>query len=51
LHLHYLPGEIAYYPEGKNDDTHLSVLGATLVAEMVIVELELLNIPLINYLK
>jgi lysophospholipase L1-like esterase len=51
LHLHYQPGEIAYYPEGKVDDTHLSVLGATLVAEMVIVELELLTIPLVSYLK
>lgn len=51
LHLHYQPGEIKYYPDGKIDDTHLSVLGATLVAETVVVELKKLNISLINYLN
>lgn len=36
LHLHYQPNEIPYYPAGKEDDTHLSVLGASEVAKLVI---------------
>ena len=36
LHLHYAPNEIPYYPEGKEDDTHLSVLGATEVAKLAV---------------
>jgi len=39
LHLHYAPNEIPYYPEGKEDDTHLSVLGATEVAKLAANEL------------
>ncbi|MCK7589067.1 rhamnogalacturonan acetylesterase [Subsaxibacter sp. CAU 1640] len=39
LHLHYLPNAIPYYPEGKTDDTHLSVLGATEVAKLAVEEL------------
>lgn len=30
LHLHYKPGEIAFYPEGKVDDTHLGLKGRLL---------------------
>ena len=40
LHLHYEAGEIPYYPDGKTDDTHLSVLGANNVAKLAIEELE-----------
>ncbi|MDH7911667.1 rhamnogalacturonan acetylesterase [Winogradskyella sp. SYSU M77433] len=40
LHLHYAPNEIPYYPEGKEDDTHLSVLGATEVAKLAVNELK-----------
>ena len=36
LHLHYKPGEINYYPNGKEDNTHLSVLGATKVAKLAL---------------
>lgn len=36
LHLHYAAQEIPYYPEGKTDDTHLSVLGAMEVAKLAI---------------
>lgn len=36
LHLHYLPQEHTFYPEGKTDDTHLSVLGATEVAKLAV---------------
>ncbi|HSQ47145.1 MAG TPA: rhamnogalacturonan acetylesterase [Lutibacter sp.] len=46
LHLHFKVGENSYYPEGKIDDTHLSELGATEMAKLVMQQLELLNIPL-----
>lgn len=46
LHLHFKVGENPYYPEGKIDDTHLSELGATEMAKLVMQQLELLNIPL-----
>lgn len=29
LHQHYKTNEQEFYPEGKNDNTHLSVYGAT----------------------
>lgn len=51
LHLHYEPGEVSYYPEGKNDDTHLSKLGATEVAKLVINELKNKVPNLVPYLK
>ena len=40
LHLHFEPGQNSYFPEGKHDDTHLSELGATEVAKLVISELK-----------
>lgn len=46
LHLHFKIGEIPYYPEGKIDDTHLSELGATEMAKLVMQQIEALNIPL-----
>ncbi|MFO7674450.1 MAG: rhamnogalacturonan acetylesterase [Lutibacter sp.] len=46
LHLHFKVGENPYYPDGKTDDTHLSELGATEMAKLVMQQLELLNIPL-----
>ena len=51
LHLHYKPNEIPYYPEGKKDDTHLSVLGATEVAKLVTKELKMKVKPLTKFLK
>ena len=36
LHLHFKAGENSYYKQEKNDDTHLSNLGATEVAKLVI---------------
>lgn len=51
LHLHYAPNEIGYYPEGKEDDTHLSILGAKEVAKLVVKNLEK-EIPIFtNYIK
>ncbi|MDG3581583.1 rhamnogalacturonan acetylesterase [Galbibacter pacificus] len=51
LHLHYKPGEIAYYPNGKEDNTHLSVKGATLIAKLAVDKLKKSNSPLAKYLK
>ena len=51
LYLHYKPKEIAYYPEGKEDDTHLSVLGATHVARLAVASL-IQKVPALSvYLK
>jgi lysophospholipase L1-like esterase len=50
LHLHYKPGEVAYYPEGKSDDTHLSEKGATEISEIVIRELKKMKL-LVEYIK
>ena len=46
LHLHYKAGEIAYYPEGKEDNTHLSVKGATEIAKIAVEQLQLMEMPL-----
>lgn len=51
LHLHYTAGEIPYYPQGKKDDTHLSLKGATEIAKLVIDQIRLLNSPLVEKLK
>ncbi|KFF07730.1 rhamnogalacturonan acetylesterase [Flavobacterium hydatis] len=51
LHLHYKAGEIAYYPEGKVDDTHLSLLGATEIAKLAIEQIKLSDNPLLKKLK
>jgi lysophospholipase L1-like esterase len=46
LHLHFKAGENTYYPDGKEDDTHLSVKGANEIAKIVVMQLKQLNIPL-----
>jgi lysophospholipase L1-like esterase len=51
LHLHYKPGENDFFPEGKEDNTHLSVKGANEIAGMVIEQIEKMNIPLKRKLK
>jgi lysophospholipase L1-like esterase len=43
LHLHFKPGEVPYYPEGKDDDTHLSIKGATEIAKIALSQLKLLT--------
>lgn len=45
LHLHYKAGENPYYPNGKEDDTHLSELGANEVAKIAIAQLKLISNP------
>lgn len=51
LHLHYKAGEIPYYPEGKSDDTHLSVKGATEVSKLVVSEFKKTNLKLSSYFR
>ncbi|MEJ4087444.1 rhamnogalacturonan acetylesterase [Galbibacter orientalis] len=51
LHLHFEPREIAYYPKGKHDDTHLSNKGANEVSKLFIKELQKQNNELATYLK
>jgi lysophospholipase L1-like esterase len=51
LHLHYKKGENAYYPEGKDDDTHLSRLGAESIAKLAANSLKTLKTGLEKYIK
>jgi lysophospholipase L1-like esterase len=51
LHLHYKEGEDAYYPKGKEDDTHLSKLGAEQIAGLAVKKLKTMKTGLEQYLK
>lgn len=51
LHLHYKPGEHQYYPEGKEDDTHLSEKGARLVAILALQEIARQDLELKKHIK
>jgi len=51
LHLYYKEGEDPYYPKGKEDDTHLSKLGAETVAKLAAKSLKALKIGLEKYIK
>lgn len=51
LHLHFKAGENPYYDKDKADDTHLSLLGATKIAQIVIDELKILEDPSLEKLK
>ncbi|MCB0651428.1 MAG: hypothetical protein KDC85_09160 [Saprospiraceae bacterium] len=52
LHLHYAPGSLPYYPDGKEDDTHLSEKGATEIARLAVEEIRKMNImPLAAKIK
>ncbi len=46
LFVQLKPGEHPNYPEGKEDNTHFSELGARLIAQLVLAELKLLNTDL-----
>ena len=43
LFVQLKPGEHPHYPEGKEDNTHFSELGARLIAQIVLKELKSLN--------
>lgn len=45
LHLHFKAGEVPYFPEGKDDDTHLSKKGATEIAKIAVAQLKVLTNP------
>lgn len=51
LHLHFKAGEVPYYPEGKDDDTHLSSKGANEIARIAVDQIKLLEGPLFDILK
>lgn len=51
LHLHFSPGENPYYPDGRTDNTHLSLLGANKISKIVIEEIQSRQLPLGAYLK
>lgn len=51
LHLHFKEGEEPYYPKGKDDDTHLSKLGADLEAKLAVDSLKKLKTGLEKFIK
>ncbi|WBL24710.1 rhamnogalacturonan acetylesterase [Zunongwangia sp. HGR-M22] len=51
LHLHFAPGEVAYYEKRKDDDTHLSEKGATLVATLALKAIAEKDLTLKKYIK
>jgi lysophospholipase L1-like esterase len=51
LHLHFKKGEHPYYPDGKEDNTHLSLYGAHQVAKIAIQELKKINFKLAKEMK
>jgi lysophospholipase L1-like esterase len=51
LHLHYKPGENACFSQGIEDNTHLSVEGATAIAKLAIEELKKMKLDLVQHIK
>lgn len=51
LYLWIEPNENEYFPDGKIDNTHLSVKGGNEVARLAIEGIKELNLPLIKYIK
>jgi lysophospholipase L1-like esterase len=51
LHLHFKAGENQYYDKDKADDTHLSLKGATAIAQIVINQIKKLEDPSLEKLK
>lgn len=51
LHLHFEASEHPYYPNGKIDNTHLSVLGATEITKIVIDQIKKQHILLSKYIQ
>ncbi|MFP4542147.1 MAG: GDSL-type esterase/lipase family protein [Opitutales bacterium] len=45
------PGHFARFPEGTQDDTHLSLLGATQIVQLAVEQLRALDLPLSAHLK
>jgi len=51
LHLHFKAGENDYYDKDKADDTHLSLLGANKIAQIVVNQLRLIEDSSLEKLK
>lgn len=51
IFLHFSPGEIDFFPKGKEDNTHFSELGGKLMAGLFVRGLNEINNPLVTYLK
>lgn len=51
LHLHFAPGENSYILNGIDDNTHLSVKGATEIAKIAAQQIKALNIRLSKEVK
>ncbi|TDO71028.1 lysophospholipase L1-like esterase [Flavobacterium chryseum] len=51
LHLHFKAGENGYYDKDKADDTHLSLLGATKIAQIVVDQIKVLKTPSLTKLQ
>ena len=51
LHLHFKAGENAYYDKDKGDDTHLSLKGATAIAQIVVNQIKESTDPSLDKLK
>lgn len=49
LFLQLQPGEHPNYPDGKNDNTHFSELGARLIAQLVLKEVKTLHLGLADH--
>ena len=48
LYNYLVPGQNPNYPDGKQDDTHFSELGARKMAEIVLADIKLLKLDLAN---
>lgn len=51
LHLHFKAGENTYYDKDKNDDTHLSLKGATEIAQIVVNQIKMSEDPVLEKLR
>ena len=51
LFLHFAPGEIPFYPNGKNDNTHLCENGAKTISSLFVDNLKTQNIGLARWVK
>lgn len=51
LHLHFKPGENNHRPKGVEDNTHLSVTGANLVAKLALTEIHNQQIDFKKFIK
>lgn len=51
IYLWVKPGLYEKFPDGREDDTHLNLKGATEYARLVIEEIKRMGLPLVDYLK